>query len=250
MIKILSIGNSFSDDATAYLHDLAKHGGIGIKTVNLYIGGCALERHWGNVKNDAAEYGYRLNGRDTDRNISIKEALLEEKWDFITLQQASYASGVPESYFPFLTDLSDYVKSLAPQAKQLIHQTWAYETDSPHPSFAVYQNDQMTMYKALKNAYQIAAQKLDAPIIPCGDVIQALRQHPEFDYADGGLSLCRDGFHMNIPYGRYALAATWYQSILKANILKNDFVPSNDTEPVDLSLIKLIQETVYDVCNS
>lgn len=250
MIKILSIGNSFSDDATAYLHDLAKHGGIETKTVNLYIGGCALERHWENVKNDAADYGYRLNGRDTDRTASIQEALLEEEWDFVTFQQASYASGVSDSYFPFLTDLSDYVKTLCPQSKQVIHQTWAYETDCTHPGFSTYQNDPLTMYKAIKNAYQIAAQALNVPLIPCGEVIHALRQHPAFDYVGGGLSLCRDGFHMNIPYGRYALAATWYQTLLEGNILENDFVPDNGVEPVDSSLIRLIQKTVYEICHS
>lgn len=44
-LKILAIGNSFSEDATRYLHQLANAAGIDTKIVNLYIGGCPLERH-------------------------------------------------------------------------------------------------------------------------------------------------------------------------------------------------------------
>ena len=44
-VKILSIGNSFSVDAHAYLHALAKKRGFDIKAVNLAIGGCSLETH-------------------------------------------------------------------------------------------------------------------------------------------------------------------------------------------------------------
>ena len=36
-MKILSIGNSFSDDAHAYLYDLAKQRDIDLKLVNLVI---------------------------------------------------------------------------------------------------------------------------------------------------------------------------------------------------------------------
>ena len=32
---------------------------------------------------------------------------------------------------------------------------------------------------------------------------------PEFDYKNGGISLCRDGFHLSLDYGRYIAAAVW-----------------------------------------
>ena len=43
-MKLLSIGNSFSQDAHNKLHALAKANGVTLETVNLYIGGCSLER--------------------------------------------------------------------------------------------------------------------------------------------------------------------------------------------------------------
>jgi hypothetical protein len=170
MIKILAIGNSFSQDATVYLHDTANCGNIDTKIVNLFIGGCSLLTHWKNAENDASDYDYELNGASTGRKISIKEALREDSWDFVTLQQASHDSGIIETYYPYITNLSDYVKKYSPDAKQLIHQTWAYETDSSHGAFARYEKNQELMYKSLRAAYQKASEALGLPIIPSGDV--------------------------------------------------------------------------------
>ena len=44
-MKLLSIGNSFSVDAQAYLHQVAKAEGETLECHNLFIGGCSLERH-------------------------------------------------------------------------------------------------------------------------------------------------------------------------------------------------------------
>ena len=77
--KILVIGNSFGEDATHFLHDLALTRGINTKVVNLYIGGCSLERHWRNIENEAKDYEYQLNGRATGNKVSIQDALAEEK---------------------------------------------------------------------------------------------------------------------------------------------------------------------------
>ena len=41
-MKVLSIGNSFSEDAQRYLHDLGKHNGVSIKAVNEAISGAIL----------------------------------------------------------------------------------------------------------------------------------------------------------------------------------------------------------------
>lgn len=44
-MKILAIGNSFSQDATRYLQDIAASAGENLFVRNLYIGGCSLEMH-------------------------------------------------------------------------------------------------------------------------------------------------------------------------------------------------------------
>ena len=237
MIKILAIGNSFSQDATRYLKAIADSVEIDTKIVNLYIGGCPLELHAQHVQDGEAAYVYQLNGEVTERYISLKEALEEEEWDVVTVQQASGYSGIPESYEPYGSTLLEYVHSFVPNAKIWFHETWAYETDSVHRHFEWYGNSQQTMFERIRAAARAFAQKHQLAVIPCGEVIQALRQIQPFDYQNGGLSLCRDGFHMSLDYGRYTLAAVWLEMLLGGNVLDSEFMPEG-TDPIMIAQIR------------
>ncbi|MBE6757373.1 MAG: DUF4886 domain-containing protein, partial [Ruminococcaceae bacterium] len=109
-MKILSIGNSFSQDAHKWLHKLAKDNGIKLETTNLCIGGCSLETHWKNAEENNANYDLELNGGGGERKISIAEALELEKWDIITVQQVSSLSGMYETYEPYLSSLVSVIR--------------------------------------------------------------------------------------------------------------------------------------------
>lgn len=247
MINILAIGNSFSQDATHYLHQIAEADGVETKVVNLYIGGCSLERHWANVQSGAKDYLYELNGKSTERYVSVQEALQEEKWDYIVTQQASHDSGWAETYEPFLGSLVDYISKQVSGAKILIQETWAYEIDSTHGNFPRYHNSQQEMYERLSRAYNEAAHRHGLKLIPCGDVIQKLRKIPPFVYEEGGISLCRDGFHMNYIYGRYALAAVWYKTITGNSVAENTYIPITPFAPdekVDMESLRVVKDTI------
>jgi len=222
--NILSIGNSFSQDAHKWLHKLALDNGIDLQTANLYIGGCSLEMHWENAKEDNAYYDYEINGNAAEQKISIMEALKLKKWDVITLQQVSQLSGIYESYEPYLSSLVELIREVQPEAKILFHQTWAYEIDSNHSGFANYNNNQTEMYYRIKDTTENAAQSVHVGLIPSGNIIQTLRETvPEFNYKQGGLSLCRDGFHLSEDYGRFAAAATWLHTISDIKIETTNF---------------------------
>jgi len=233
--KILSIGNSFSEDAHRWLHKLAKDNGVELETVNLFIGGCGLETHWNNLKENRADYDFQPNGNIGERKISIAEALDLEKWDIITIQQVSQLSGVYESYEPYLSSVISIVRKVQPNAKVYIHQTWAYETDSNHGGFVNYNNNQAEMYRAIEQASEKAAKSINAKLLPSGKIIQILRDTvPEFDYKNKGLSLCRDGFHLSLDYGRFTAAATWLKTITGKEIKTSNF---EDFNPVLISKI-------------
>ena len=241
-MKILSIGNSFSEDAHRWLHKLAEHNGIELETVNLFIGGCSLETHWKNVEENNAHYVLVPNGEGGIRKISIEEALGLEKWDIITVQQVSQLSGVYESYEPYLSSLVSVVRKAQPQAKIYFHQTWAYETDSQHGGFANYNNNQIEMYRCIEKTSKMAAVSIGAELIPTGKLIQTLRETvAEFDYKNGGLSLCRDGFHLSLDYGRFAAAATWLHTITGQNIKVTSF------EDFNPELLKKIIDVVNEL---
>lgn len=238
-MKILSIGNSFSQDAHKWLYKLSIANGTKMEIANLNIGGCSLETHWKNVQENNADYSLELNGNDGTRNISIEEALNLGDWDIVTLQQASHYSGMPETYEPYLSQLAKTVQEVHPDVKLYFHQTWAYEIDSSHDGFINYNNGQAEMYCRIKQISEMAARIIHAELIPTGQVIQTLRETvPEFNYKNGGKSLCRDGFHLSLDYGRYAAAATWLHTITGNKIVVEDF------EDFNPELLKKITDVV------
>ena len=244
-MKVLSIGNSFSQDAHKWLHDIAELHNVKIELANLYIGGCSLETHWKNFEEDNEDYDLEINGNEGTAKISISKALTMDKWDIITLQQVSGFSGFIESYEPYLSNLAAKVKIAQPDAKIYFHQTWAYEIDSQHSDFSRYNREQKTMYSKILEASKSAADSLNAPIIPVGRVIQFLRENVDvFDYSNGGLSLCRDGFHLSYDYGRFVAAATWFITLTGQSLkieLFNDF---------DVELLKKIIVNINSFLNN
>jgi len=79
-IKILAIGNSFSEDATQYLWDIMHDAGIEEVVIgNLYIGGCSLDTHWSNMTKNAEAYTFYYNNSgkwETNKSKSILMLLL------------------------------------------------------------------------------------------------------------------------------------------------------------------------------
>ncbi len=108
-MKVLAIGNSFSQDATRYLHQIAEADGTDLKVVNLFIGGCSLKRHYFNILNDIKDYDFEFNGENTRIKVSVREALKSDEWDVVTLQQVSNESFNYETYQPYLNELAEYV---------------------------------------------------------------------------------------------------------------------------------------------
>ncbi len=234
-MKILSIGNSFSTDSHKWLHKLAQLNGLNIETANLFIGGCSLETHWKNFTENNADYSLEINGNDGNEMISISQALDMAEWDVITFQQASHFSGMQNTYQPYLSDLANEVKKAQPGAEFYFHRTWAYEIDSPHPGFSDYNHNQKEMFDKIVSASQFAAESIGAEIIPTGSVIQKIRETvPDFDYKNGGISLCRDGFHLSFDYGRFAAAAIWIHTLTGKKIKCDAF------EDFDTALIEKI----------
>ncbi len=93
MLKILSIGNSFSCDAQRYLHAIAKAQGVDLLCCNLYIGGCSLAHHWDCFVNEKPEYGWYVNGEEIANGYTVSRGLAADDWDVITLQQVSHDTG-------------------------------------------------------------------------------------------------------------------------------------------------------------
>ncbi|MBE6787067.1 MAG: DUF4886 domain-containing protein [Ruminococcaceae bacterium] len=240
-MKILSIGNSFSQDAHNMLHTLALANGVDIETVNLYIGGCKLQTHWENIENNKPDYDLERNGGACERKISVEEALCLEKWDVITLQQASAQSQNFSTYTPYLENIAKYVRERCPKAKIWFHQTWAYENDYFLDNPRENDSKQKSMYNNILTASKTAGETISAPFIRVGVAIQAVRENvAEFSYKDGGMSLNRDGYHLSYDYGRFIAAYTW------AYELTGVWCDNVPFENLDKELIVKITQTIKD----
>lgn len=225
-IRILAIGNSFSDDSMWYLYDMLRQAGYSsVKLGNLYIGGCTLHTHAGHIASGAGAYTYRVNtdGKWVDnQSFSSVDALMSDSWDFISIQQASGSSGVPETYEPYLGTIVDRVKELCPDADLVWNMTWAYQGNSTHSEFSKYDKNQMTMYNAIVDAVneKVKPESDIVKIIPAGTAIQNLRTSL---YGD---TVTRDGYHLAYDSGRMTAAMMWVKSLTDCNLDKITYTPS------------------------
>lgn len=227
-LKIIAIGNSFSEDAIENnLWELLDAAGIPAIVGNLYIGGCTLERHYNNSVADAPAYRYRkiVGGKTVEKKeVKMSDALKEEKWTHVSFQQASGVSGLYATYDPYLKELIKYVKGFVPSyATLMFHQTWAYSKDSDHGAFPQYGRNQRNMYNFIVNA--VSSALADHPeltlLIPSGTAIQNART------SSLGDSLNRDGFHLEFTYGRYTAACTWFAAITGLRASDNPWKPAS-----------------------
>ncbi|MBQ7321608.1 MAG: DUF4886 domain-containing protein [Clostridia bacterium] len=235
-MNILAIGNSFSQDATTYLHQVAKADGEDITVINLYIGGCSLERHYKNIMADAPEYDLQFNGVSTKVKVSIRQALISRKWDYIVTQQCSPECTVYGSYQPYLNKLAEYIRFYAPGAELIIQQTWAYEKDSARLNDMVGYSDPEFMYRDLKIAYDKAAEAVGARLIPCGEAFIRLARR--------GIVHHRDTFHASRGLGRYTLALTWYETLTGKPAIGNALREFD--EEIDEAGIRAAQECAHE----
>lgn len=216
-MQILAIGNSFSQDATAYLKRISEAGKGDITVVNLMIGGCSLSRHYRNMLSGEKAYSLEFNGQSTGFFVSMEEALLSRDWDVITIQQVSSLSPKYETYQPYLGELAAYIRKCCPKAKLMIHETWAYEEESSKLVNGMKYEKRVDMYNDLHDAYAKAAEAVNAyGIIPSGTLMQKLIEN-------GITRLHRDTFHASFDIGRYALALLWFRVLTGKSVLDNGF---------------------------
>lgn len=218
-IRVLAIGNSFSEDGVEqYLYELAKETGIELVVGNAYRGGQGFHSHWTDItqRNNTFEYRKVTNGtRSNTPHSALSTIITDEPWDFITVQQVSQESGLTSTFEPYMTLLVNYTDSVKtnPSARLGYHQTWAYSHDSTHGGFANYGNDQSVMYDSIRHAVLWAMERHPELSfkVPCGTAIQNART----SYL--GDNMNRDGYHLDYLLGRYTAACTWLESITGEN---------------------------------
>lgn len=279
-VKLLSVGNSFSGNASAYIRQMAEAGGNELIYTNAYIGGCPLDKHiYLALKHefnqtDPAGIPYPIKGADgKETRASLKDLLLKEKWEFVTIQQSSINSFKAETYRPYAQDLVNYIHTYAPQAKIVVHETWAYRADD-----GIFKDGftDIKMYQDLHKNYAATAKEVGAAgILPVGTAFMNALQDPQWKFAmpahfnpkeakpteklmqehslHAGYSwdtkkepakLNYDGHHANNA-GQYLGGAVWYEFFF-GDVRGNKFVPKGMTQEDVTFLQNVAHKTVAD----
>lgn len=271
-LHLFLIGNSFSQNATRYLPQLAEEGGHHLVIGRAEIGGCTLQKHWELAElaeaNPNDPKGRPYNGK------SLRMLLSQGTWNTITLQQYSLHSGNRETYEPYARKLYDYIKSLQPGAKVVLHQTWAYRADSKDFSQLtkdLFAKDEKEMWQKSRAAYRTIAQELGVRVIPVGDAFNsvssdrkhAFRKDLKFDYTnpvypalpdqanslhrgynwDNNQKLIFDSHHAN-DAGCYLGALVWYTFLFGDSPENFKFVPATVSPEFAAYLKKVAKKVV------
>ena len=243
-LKILAIGNSFSDDALWLLPEILKSLGVKkFRVSNLYVPGCLLEIHLNNIQNDKAVYEFRTNtggGWYTVFETKLIDGINADDWNYITFQQGSPKSGISESYLSLLEIIS-FVKKLKPKAKFGWHMTWAYQQDFSSVAFVEnYCAKQSIMYNLIVNSVKnnILANDDIKFIVPNGTAIQNART----SYL--GDTLTRDGFHMSYDVGRYIVALSYAYFLTNCELFDVSYKPDSINEEVKKICIESVKNAL------
>ena len=226
-MKVLAIGNSYSEDTTYFLYDIAKTYGVEDVVIgNMYVGSCTLEMHCENIENNAPNYVYMKNDQGKwvhTPGKTLLDGLQDEEWDFIVFHQESMNAGNPASYGDYLTTLTTYVRRNIsnPDCQLVWNLTWAYSANSANPKFLQYNRDQWAMYSAIMSAVQekVLPVKDIGIVIPTGTAIQNARSY-------FGNEFTRDEYdHLN-SFGRLVAGYMWYVSLTGEPLLELKFQPA------------------------
>src|SRR5690606_7638324 len=227
-IRILALGNSFSEDALKeHLYGLFDAAGIPVTIGNLYIGGGSLQDHWENIEQNRNAYKYQKINRDGEleetEGYTIHRAMADDNWTHVSIQQVSQNYGQYVTWQAILPDVYNYVAPRAnnPEVTFLLHQTCAYAQNSTHDGLANYDKDQTQMYEAIVDAVNKAKDLVHIDfVVPAGTAIQNVRTSVIGD------NVTRDGYHLNSGIGRYTAACVWFEAITGQSVIGNTYKPS------------------------
>lgn len=274
-VRLLTVGNSFSHNATHYLGDIATAAGNRLILREVNIGGSSFEVHWVKVQQHEADPN-DPRGLYASKK-SLKQELAAGPWDFVTIQQASIKSHDINTYRPFASQLRDYIKKHAPGAEIVMHETWEYRADDSR--FAVKEpkpgepRSQEDMYGKLSAAYRAIAAELGLRLIPVGDAFDAVNHDAKWAFhkdgsfdpkkakpgelpdqahslnvgwqwttKNGKTSLGMDGHHANVA-GEYLGACVFYEFLFGDSVLGNKFLPKG----LDADFAAFLQQTAHKV---
>src|SRR5690606_4922932 len=212
--SVLTIGNSFADNAATFLSQIAESvPGYTIEITKANIGGCSLEKH-------AALIGECRKNPDLKpyyQKYCLQELLTMKDYDVVTIQQVSHLSIHADSFEPFAHELIDFIRKNAEESEIKVHQIWAYGPGSDR--LEKWEMTREEMQSRLVQNYTDLASRYNLDILPSGNAFYtAFEKNPKLDLWS------RDRYHAN-PNGCYLAGCVWFGELFGISPKKIQFVP-------------------------
>lgn len=226
-VKILTVGNSFADNACTYLQQITESvPGLLIEVTKANLGGCSLERHASLIEKCNTDDG----AKPYSNAYCLKDLLKKDTYDFVTIQQVSSLSFKPESFEPYANVLIQFIRKHAHSSEIMIHQTWAYGADSPR--LKEWDMSREEMHNGLVKNYQVLAERYRLDILPSGQAFyRATLENESIDL------WTQDRYHANMN-GSYLAGCIWFGKMFGISPQKIEFVP----EGMELKTAKFLQK--------
>ena len=272
-LKVLCIGNSFTEDAFGYLPYIMKNltPDINLKLGVAYYGSSTLAHHYASIKAEDCVVGndtfpsqpYQCYYKNVNAGVwqpqygvYAIDVLIDEKWDIITFQQGSAH---------YYSDFDIYYKSCIDSIQQLVVSKIGYE-----PVFGwvlthgVYLEDNADIFyrsweKSAQNSRKVIEDGRASLLFPYGTAVENLRTRLGM-LGDGSyFNLTADNFHLQDGIGclaaaySNALALYEYLGIYDVGIeydslvVDYDFLANNDIPSLHLGISGIIGITPENV---
>lgn len=231
-LRVLVLGNSFSENATSYLNNLIKathidRNCVGIYTKTISFSGIDswIEQCNANAETDV----YRIAGELEMKSHGRLLSLVSQKWDVIVILQASNIA----NQWKYFYNLPEYIKLLTTNCTNkdvcLVYQIPWSHTPNEMPQVLDGNIDCCFRMK-----YQCGINEF----IPVGTAIQLART----TYLNDKRYLTSDNWHLNDGIGQYIASCTWFQKIIapvfNVDIMDNTVIPIGMYSDDDVTIAK------------
>lgn len=215
-LKILCIGNSFSEDTCEHVAPIGLASGYDEMVVaNLYVGGCPIGDHFRHLTTDEPVYRYDRNdgsGWTHTAGYSIRWVIQSDRWDWIVIQHGSSNGNryTDPACYEKLAPLVQQIRQLAGENTAVaFNMTWIGDPESNHHELLAYGGDQLLMYRNVCEVTKtvVAGTPGIDRISPTGTAVQNARAM--------GLDhrMTRDHYHLSYDLGRYIAGLIFFETL-------------------------------------
>ena len=205
IVRLLTIGNELTENATALLDNIAVDRGDELIHKALTIKDSTLVTH----HKRAFTPDHPIHGFGTvySSGETLSTALQSDDWDFVVIQ-VDHEQSEPR----LAREIVSLVHRFAPQADLVVHQTWALRADDPQYTSSInkdssFPKNPREMFLLITDACESIATEVNARLIPSGQAFFSAERDTKYGYRpDPSLDLSSFNYP-TIPQQEFSLHA-------------------------------------------